>query len=322
MDQDVGRGRHFLAHKHNSIMNRRNAIQLMGAGAILPAMAQEKDAYALRYVLSSAMFGDLPLDSVLSEATVTGSGSVDIWRKVHATHREQIIAMGDDAFQELLIKHKTKMSVSTCYPLGPFKQNDELKWVKNNGGHLTVCGSGGMGKRDPVGAEAKKQVKSFFEKLKPHYELAEELGVTMAIENHKNAMLSSPDSIRYFAEFNPSKNVGIAFAPHHLYDAANDIPKLIRDIGKDQLPFFYFQEHHLSSKKKMTKEEELKQIPGFGSLDYLPILAALKEIKFDGLSEIFMHPVPRGIPMLPTTKEISSVINKSRAYLEGCLTKV
>jgi sugar phosphate isomerase/epimerase len=230
--------------------------------------------------------------------------------------------MGDEAFQELLAKHKTKMSVSTCYPLGPFKQSDELKWLKKNGGRLTVCGSGSLGKKDPVGEEAKKQVKSFFEKLKPHYQLAEELGVTMAIENHKSSMLSSPDSIRYFAELNPSKHVGIAFAPHHLYDAVDEIPKLIRDIGREQLPFFYFQEYHPSSKEKMAKEEELKQMPGFGSLDYLPILAALKEIKFDGLSEIFMHPMPRGIPALPTAKEISGVINKSRTYLEDCLTKI
>jgi sugar phosphate isomerase/epimerase len=304
------------------MMNRRKAIQLLGAGAVLPTAGRAEEKFALRYVLSSAMFGDLPLESVLAEASVTGAESVDIWRKVHATHREQITGMGDSAFQELLTKHKTKMSVSTCYPLGPFKQDEEMHWVKKNGGSMTVCGSGGMGEKDPVGEEAKKQVKAFFEKLKPHYELAEELGVTMAIENHKNAMLSSPDSIRYFVELNPSKNVGIAFAPHHLYDAVDDIPKLIRDIGREQLPFFYFQEHHPSSKTKMAKEEELKQMPGFGSLDYVPILEALKEIRFDGLSEIFMHPVPRGIPMLPTAKEISAVINESREYLEACLTKV
>ncbi|MFT7301469.1 MAG: sugar phosphate isomerase/epimerase [Akkermansiaceae bacterium] len=307
-------------------MNRRRAIQVMGAGAMLPTVAQsnpEADGkFKLRYVLSSAMFGTLPLDDVLSEAAVTGSTSVDIWRKVHATHREQITEMGDVAFKGLLKKAKTRMSVSTCYPLGAFKQDDEMRWVKKNGGQLTVCASGHMGEKDPVGAEAKKQVKAFFEKLKPHYELAEELGVTMAIENHKNAMLSSPDSLRYFAEFNPSKNVGIAFAPHHLSDVVQDIPKLIRELGQDQLPFFYFQEHHLSSKKKMAKEDELKQLPGFGSLDYVPLLGALKDIKFRGLSEIFMHPVPRGIPVLPTASEISVLINKSRTYLEGCLAKV
>jgi sugar phosphate isomerase/epimerase len=302
-------------------MNRRTALQILGGGVAVAACPPPVKAEALhpRYVLSSAMYGDLPLDSVLGEAKRADCEAVDIWRKIHATHRKQIEEMGDEAFQKLLKKRGTSMAVSTCYPLGPFKQDDELRWVRKNGGSLTVCGSGSMGEKDPVGAEAKKQVKAFFEKLKPHYKLAEELGVTMAIENHKNAMLSSPDSIRYFVEMNPSKNVGIAFAPHHLHDAVGDIPALIRDCGKENLPFIYFQEHHPSSKKKMAKEEELKQLPGIGTLDYVPILAALQEIEFEGLAEIFMHPVPRGIPVLPTAKEITDLILKSRDYIEQCL---
>src|SRR5690606_21067831 len=132
---------------------------------------------------------------------------------------------------------------------------------------------------------AKKQVRTFFEKLKPHYELAEELGITMALENHGNSMLSHPDSIRYFIELNPSTRVGIAFAPRHLHDFIEEIPKLMREIGAEQMPFIYFQEHQPSSKKTMAKEEELKQLPGFGSLDYGPILAAMREIKFSGLAE-------------------------------------
>ncbi len=302
-------------------MDRRKACQLIGASLASPAFLQAAESsFQLRYVLSSAMFGDMPLDSVLGQVAKAGCESVDIWRKGHATHREQIEEMGDDAFQSLLKKHGTKMSVSTCYPLGPFKQDEEMRWVNKNGGAMTVCGSGGMGEKDPVGAEAKKQVQAFFEKLKPHYELAEELGVTMAIENHKNAMLSSPDSIRYFVELNPSKNVGIAFAPHHLHDAIEEIPKLIRECGKENLPFFYFQEYHPSSKKPMATEEELKQMPGFGSLDYVPILEALREVKFEGLSEIFMHPTPRGTPILDTAEEISAAINQSRAYLTKCLS--
>jgi sugar phosphate isomerase/epimerase len=276
----------------------------------------------MRYVLSSAMYGSLPVEQVLASVKKTGAESVDIWRKVHATHREQISEMGDEKFQKLLKRHDSKMSISTCYPLGPFRQDAELRWVKKNGGRMTVCGSGSMGEKDPKGAEAKRQVKAFFEKLKPHYELAGELGVTMVIENHKNSMLSSPDSIRYFGELNPSKNVGVAFAPHHLYDAIEEIPNLIRELGQENIPFIYFQEHHPSSKTKMQKEDELKQLPGYGALDYVPIIAALKEIHFDGLAEIFMHPVPRGIPVLPTAEEINAVINKSRAYLTECLNKV
>lgn len=290
--------------------------------SVSPTFLRAEESFKLRYVLSSAMYGDMPLKTVLGEIAAAGCESVDIWRKVHATHREQITEMGDDAFQSLLKEQKTKMSVSTCYPLGPFKQDDELRWVNQNGGHMTVCGSGSMGEKDPVGDEAKKQVKAFFEKLKPHYELAEELGVTMAIENHKNSMLSSPDSIRYFAEMNPSKNVGIAFAPHHLHDAVEEIPKLIRECGKENLPFIYFQEYHKSSKEKMSEQEQLKQMPGFGTLDYMPILAALRDAQFDGLAEIFAHPVPRGIPMLPKAEDITGAINQSRSYIGECLEKI
>ena len=144
----------------------------------------------------------------------------------------------------------------------------------------------------------------------------------MAIENHKNSMLSSPDSIRYFVDLNPSKNVGIAFAPHHLHDAIDEIPGLIKHCGKENLPFIYFQEYHMSSKAEMVKVEELKQMPGFGSLDYVPILAALRDVDFNGLAEIFMHPTPRGEPMLPTATEITQVINHSREYLTDCLAKL
>ncbi|MEN8680828.1 MAG: sugar phosphate isomerase/epimerase, partial [Akkermansiaceae bacterium] len=295
--------------------------KIVGAAALVRSAKGAEQEWALRYVMSSAMYGNMLLDEVLAEVKKTGSESIDIWRKVHATHREQISKVGDEAFQKLLEKHQTKMSVSTCYPLGPFRQDDEMRWTKKNGGTMTVCGSGGMGPKDPVGKEARKQVKAFFEKLKPHYELAEELGVTMAIENHKNSMLSSPDSIRYFYELNPSKNVGVAFAPHHLHDAIDQIPALLREGGNRHIPFIYFQEHHPSSKKKMSQEDQLKQLPGFGKLDYVPILRALRDIKFSGLVEIFGHPVPRGIPMLGSAVEITKAINTSRAYLDHCLRK-
>ena len=302
-------------------MNRRDFSKIVGAAALVRSAKGAEQEWALRYVMSSAMYGNMLLNEVLAEVKKTGSESIDIWRKVHATHREQISKVGDEAFQKLLEKHQTKMSVSTCYPLGPFRQDDEMRWTKKNGGTMTVCGSGGMGPKDPVGKEARKQVKAFFEKLKPHYELAEEPGVTMAIENHKNSMLSSPDSIRYFYELNPSKNVGVALAPHHLNDTIDQIPALLREGGNRHIPFIYFQEHHPSSKKKMSEEDQLKQLPGFGKLDYVPILRALRDIKFSGLVEIFGHPVPRGIPMLGSAVEITKAINTSRAYLDHCLRK-
>ena len=63
-------------------------------------------------------------------------------------------------------------------------------------------------------------------------------------------------------------------------------------------------------------------MPGRGKLDFKPILAAMKEINYRGWTEIFMHPVPRGIPIMPTLEEVTAEINRARAYLEGCLREL
>ena len=69
--------------------------------------------------------------------------------------------------------------------------------------------------------------------------------------------------------------------------------------------------------KKLPKEQELLQMPGRGSLDFKPLLNALESIQYSGWTEIFMHPIPRGIPILATTDEVTAEINRSRTYLES-----
>src|SRR5690606_39097047 len=74
--------------------------------------------------------------------------------------------------------------------------------------------------------------------------------------------------------------------------------------------------------QKLPKEQELKQLPHRGPLDWTPLLAALKEIDYQGRTEIFMHPVPRGIPILPTIEEVTAEINAARAYLQERLRAI
>jgi sugar phosphate isomerase/epimerase len=74
--------------------------------------------------------------------------------------------------------------------------------------------------------------------------------------------------------------------------------------------------------KKTSKEIEMQQLPGLGRLDYRPIVRALRDIGFTGYVEIFMHPTPRGVPILPTAAEITVAINKSREYVEKCILEV
>ncbi|WP_075088171.1 hypothetical protein [Verrucomicrobium spinosum] len=73
--------------------------------------------------------------------------------------------------------------------------------------------------------------------------------------------------------------------------------------------------------KPMPKDEELQQLPGRGKLDFVPIVKALKEVRFGGYTQVFMHPTPRGIPILPTAEQTTAEINRSRTYLENCLAK-
>jgi len=303
-------------------MNRRTALKTI-AGAVVsqPLLhAARKASLSLNYILSSAMYGEMPLEVILPEINKAGCRSIDIWRRKHGNQREQIDKMGDEACQRLLKQHNAQIEVSTCYPLGPQGLQEEMVWLQQYGGKIIVTGSGRFPDKDPQGAEAKSQVKKMLEVMKPHVAKAEETGITIALENHSNQLLFHPDSLRYFAEFNQSPNLGIAFAPHHLYRFEDEIPSLIRDLGDRNIPFMYFQEHSEGIYKKAPKEIEMQQLPGYGGgLDYRLIVSALRDIKYTGLVEIFMHPVPRGIPILPTAPEITAAINTSRKYIEECI---
>ena len=74
--------------------------------------------------------------------------------------------------------------------------------------------------------------------------------------------------------------------------------------------------------KPMPKEEELQQMPGRGPLDWKPVLQALRRINFQGPTEIFMHPTPRGIPILPTAAETTAEIQRARSFLDGLVAQL
>jgi sugar phosphate isomerase/epimerase len=61
-------------------------------------------------------------------------------------------------------------------------------------------------------------------------------------------------------------------------------------------------------------------MPGRGKLDWKPLLQALKAINFNGPTEIFMHPTPRGIPILPTAAETTAEIVRAKNYLDNLIS--
>ena len=269
--------------------------------------------FTLNYVLASCMYGTLPLSDIVPEAKKTGAAYIDIWPRIHGNQREQAAAMGNSAFAELLAAHGVNLGVSTRFDLGPFGLAQEIVFAQEFGASVIVTGS--KGPKNLSGDELRAAVANFAEALKPHITTAEEHDITIGIENHADALIESPDSMRWLIEFTDSPRLGIALAPYHLSNDAELVSRLIENLGPG-LALFYAWQHGMGCHKKLPKAQELMQLPGRGNLDFAPILAALKKTDFDGWTEIFMHPVPRGVPILDTATAVTDEINRARRFLD------
>lgn len=293
----------------------RLIVGIAGAGFVGGEAIAADTAFKLKYITASSMYGRMGLDVILPEIRKSGAGHIDIWPERHANQREQIEQMGHEKFGELLERHRVKLGIVTRYDLGPFALQEEIRFTKKFGGSMVICGA--HGPRGLKGRELKAAVADFIEKMKPHLDAAAKTGITIGIENHANSLVESPDSIRWLADLAPSRHIGIALAPYHLPQDPALIAGLIKDSGP-RLVHFYAWQHGLGCQQKLPKEQELLQLPGRGELDFVAILSALKEISYNGWTEVFMHPVPRGIPILPTAPEVTNLINQSRMYLQAC----
>ncbi len=305
---------------YHATQTRRDLCKRMAGGVAAATLAPaprlfadeaKKSAFRFDYILASCMYGTTKLAEILPEVKKIGATHIDIWPRVHGNQREQVAEMGVDRFAELLAENDVKLGMFTQYKLGPFRLQGEMEIVKKLGGRLLIAGS-----TKQSGKDIRGQVKAFVEKMRPHIAAAEKHGLTIGIENHGGALIKSPDSMRWLVEFAKSKHIGIALAPYHLPSDPKLLAKLIEDLGPG-LAHFYAWEHGMGCSKKLPKEQELMQMPGRGKLDFKPVVAALKKIDYKLWTEIFMHPVPRGIPILEKTISVTAEINRSRKYLES-----
>jgi len=298
-----------------ALTRRRFLGQVAGAAAgaaavplvALSEASAKKEPFRLRYIQASSMYGRLPLATVLAEIPKTGTHLIDIWPEKHANHREQMEDLGHARVKEMLAAHGVRIGILTHYDLGPFRLGPELPVAKAFGVRLII--TGGMPK-DKAGATR------FVEKMKPHLAAAEKHGVVLGIENHGE----SADAIRHLADAAPEGRMGIALAPYHLPQDPALLARLITDLGP-RLVHFYAWQHGKGCHEKRPKEEELLQMPGRGPLDFGPLMAALRKIRYAGWTSVFMHPVPRGIPILPTATEVTAEICRAQTYLEAQLAE-
>jgi sugar phosphate isomerase/epimerase len=309
---------------HGQGISRRSLLR-SAAGAVAGAAVARGTAAAdapwqPTYILASALYGNFPLADILPEVAKTGAASIDLWPKPHGTQREEVDTLGEEKVREMLAAAGVKLGSIACYTVGAFKLAGEFALAKRLGAEAPVLVTMAPGKGNVPGNELAAAIKDFLEKLRPSVAAAEEVGGVIAIENHSNSLLRTPDGIRRFADAVTSDRVGVAFAPHHLPQDAHLISTLARDLGP-RMKFVYAQQDGKGSKEKLPKEVELLQMPGRGPLDFGPLMRELAAQRFAGPVEIFMHPVPRGVPILDTVPGITAEVNRARTHLEALLGK-
>ena len=269
--------------------DRRQFCRLVGPGLMAAQLGwlEAKPSFRLRYMVASCLYGGFDLDVILPEVPKAGAESIDIWAS-HAkpvTQREMVEEIGHEAFLAKLEMHGLKLGCLAHYEVGPFGLQKEMPVARKLGGPgtLLACGSRWAGQpiKNPSPAQIKQGVRAFVDKLKPHLAMAEETGTVIAIENHGASLIETADSLHWLVEFETSPNLGVALAPYHLPQDAEMMARLIEDLG-NRIKLFYAWQHGMGAAKKLPKEQELLQMPGRGSLDFTPIVGALKKINFQG----------------------------------------
>ena len=281
-------------------MSRRDVLAgaaVAAAGTPLLAMAKGKERWPMKLSTSTIQFTKLPIEKALERIAALSFEAVDIW-SAHGgcPHLDDVAnRLGATGLTEQLAKHKLKLFSFSVYRGGYAKY---AKLLGEAGGGVAVRGSG-KGKGKGLAA----QMKAFIESLKPELELAAKHNSYLAIENHGGALLNSIDSFKAFVDANTHERLGIALAPFHLQRAKASVPEAIGIAGK-QLLFFY----------AWQAEKDVNQLPGIGTTDCAPWLAALAKADYRGYVNPFMHHEP-------APDEMSAALAKSVAYLKATYDK-
>ncbi len=270
-----------------------------------PARAAQEATWRMRLAFSSVMFGGLPIEDACERAAKLGFEAIDIWCPFDSCKHlaDAATRLGPDGLKQLLEKHHLALGSCTTYstPAETVGFPAYAEFIGKCGGGVVVRESQYIHVKP---TELTAAMKTFFEKLKPQIELAAKAKVRLAIENHGDALLGTPDSFKAFVDLNPApQQIGLAVAPYHLQAIHASVEDVIATAGS-QLLFFY----------AWQKADGLDQLPGHGPSDFVPWLKSLAKINYQGLLSPFMHGGPQ-------PDELTPAIAKACAYLKTCHTK-
>ncbi len=290
-------------------IGRRGFLRLMGAVAGSRIVRAESPGdvprpanaspWPMRLSTSSIHFMELPIEKACEKIAKLGFEAIDIWSAHEGCpHLDDVASrLGPEGLKQVLAGYKLKLYAFSVYQ-GGYERYAEF--LGKAGGGVAIQGSAAPCKPE----ELTGRMRQFIDSLKPSIELAEKHNSYLAIENHGQALLDSPDALKAFVDANTSPRLGIALAPYHLQVLKASVPEAIRICG--QQLFFFYAWQNLPG---------VKQLPGVGSTDMTPWIRALAQIRYRGYVNPFMHEHP-GTDITVANLAIA------RDYLKDCYARV
>ena len=281
-------------------LNRRDFLRLSatGAGALTAGWAGAQEAApSFRFSTSTVMYPDSPFEVAIDEIAKTGCEAVDLWDAPSnpVNHMDWVWKRRPALLRVFLENCGLKLFSFSIYWSPGNELLERLEWLAEAGGQVAVLGGGAaVGQPVSAGIAALEQLAT----------RAEALGIRIAGENHGGSSLSTIASLREFARLAASPNLGIALAPYHVMGEGESVAEAIR-AGGPKLFFLY----------AWQQAPGMAELPGDGTLDFLPVLRALRQVKYAGYLNLFTHThVPRD--------QMTPAVIKSRQYLEGLLAQL
>jgi len=254
-----------------------------------------------RYFTSSVMFAEQSFETACAAIARTGMSEVDIWSIKgwceHISPHEK--EPNWDPIRETLAKHGLRCAGFSLYGSPDEMVRIRLRQMAALGGKVLVIGS----------ASPDMSVEAFAERIRPLADEALELGVTLAVENHGNAVIDSIASMREVCDRIPHSGFGIALAPIHLHRRHESTADAIRALG-ERIALFYAWDWGPTADKNWKDPQE--QIPGRGVIAFKPIYAALREIRYSKPLCLFAHGLEHR-----SVEEAVAAIHEAFGYLRA-----
>jgi sugar phosphate isomerase/epimerase len=254
------------------------------------------------YYASSVAFAERPFAEACAALRKIGCNEVDIWSVANwCEHLPSTDVQPDlGSIKRTLAEHQLR-----CRAISAYGKDSErmimarLEHLAELGGKALVRSSG----------PDDQTVAEFITWFMPFVRRAEELGVQIAIENHRNHVINTIDSMQELLERVESPALGIAFAPIHVHMAKEDIAEAIHVCG-DRIALFYAWDWGPTADKFWKDPQE--QVPGTGVLDFHAMFRALSEIGFQDPLCLFAHGLEH-----ERTEEAIVALRSGRSYCES-----